>query len=581
MISASVPAVMWKAIKDDKGRTYYYDTVNKKSQWEKPAELAKPVTTSPTDQEPVLPKDWRSAKTKEGKVYYYNVQTKKSQWDIPKETEPKVQPTVTPKQHAATTGVKKEVFIEGDSQFGNKSALLTVRTASKEDAEPQFIAMLQQNNVDATWSFSRIMNELGTKDPRYWLVDNDPLWKQQMFNKYLDNRTEEQLLKEHSEINKFQEAFKEMLKGKSLEVNYSTSWNDAKRLISDEPIYSHSVVSELEKKRCYDEYILELRKENEQEHHKLKEQALIELRDYLKSVIHVEQDDMPMSWQNLCNQYLFDKNKRYMANQHFSILTHEDVLKEYINLVQQIDARIIQDLQQGERENYSRDRYARDNFKKLLKEGIPNLVVRATTKWSDIYPLIKGESAFLNIVGRRGSNPIDLFLDLVEEKYVIVCGLRSIGQQVLIDASFEWLAQNDKNTSAITNILRQNVQFDSVDDTDLEIVVKEIVKAREDMLEEQRAEELYLERQVKHRFKEMLTKHYTRAHTTPATKWEESQHLFKDTPEYLQLKDDQVGEAIYNEVCQTLRDQKENPHTADPHTRGTKRPLQPTIALDY
>ncbi|SMN22601.1 similar to Saccharomyces cerevisiae YKL012W PRP40 U1 snRNP protein involved in splicing [Maudiozyma saulgeensis] len=569
---------MWKEIKDDKGRTYYYDTVNKKSQWERPAELVKPVTA---DKEPVLPKDWKSAKTKEGKVYYYNVKTKKSQWDIPKETESKVETVVKPEAKAATVEKKDTTSADDDeNKYGSKSVLMKVKTTSKDEAEPLFMAMLKEYNVDATWSFSRIIHELATKDARYWLVDNDPLWKQQMFNKYLDNRTEEQLLKEHSEINKFQNAFKEMLKGKSSEIDYSTTWNNAKRLISSEPIYSHSVVSEQEKKKCYDEYIMELRQQYEQEHHKLKEQALIELRGYLQSIIHVDQDEIPPSWHTMCNQYLFDKNKRYMANKHFVILTREDVLKEYIVLVQQIDARIVQNLHQIESENYSRDRYARDKFKELLKHGIPNLVIRATTKWSDIYPLIKGESAFLNLVGRRGSTPIDLFLDLVEEKYIIVCGLRSIGQQVLIDTQFEWSTDDNINTNGITQILRQNVQFKDVDDLDLEIVVKEIIKARKDMLQEQKAQELYHEKQSRHAFKEMLMNHYIRMNSTPASTWEESQHLFKGTMELMQLTDNTVRESIYNEVRQMIIDQK--PHnTETTTTRGKKRPLEPTIALDY
>lgn len=582
---------MWKEGKDSKGRVYYYDTVTKKSQWEKPKDFKQ--ESAPVAQEPTvtLPESWRSAKTKEGKVYYYNVKTKKSQWTIPKESPkpdqvPKAN-TNTPITSSVTATLSDTNTV--DSKYKSQSTLsTTTKQTTKEDAEPLFMAMLKENNVDATWSFSRIIDELGTRDPRYWLIDDDPLWKQQMFSKYLDNRTETQLLKEHSETNKFREAFQKKLAEKSKEITYNTSWNDAKRFMSNEPIYSHSVVSEQIKKKCYMEYIHTLAQEHADKTQKLKELAITELIAYLKTIIHVESNDIPLTWKQLCNQYLFENNKRYMANEHFTILTKEDVLQQYIDLIEQKRLYMTESLEEIQKDNYSRDRYARDQFKKLLADKKLGIVIRATTKWSDIYPLIQGNPAFLSIIGRNGSSALDLFKDVVEEEFVTICGLRSIGQQVLIDTKFEWLSENP--VQEIATILRTQPQFKDIDDPNLEIVAKEIIRARQDSLKEQKAQEQYIARQHQQQFKEMVTQYYLNTHepsSSSPTSWKDAYIKLKDTIEYQNITDDSLRESLFNEVMKSIRKRSSQQptqiisQTQESVHRGKKRSLEPTVPLDY
>lgn len=253
---------IWKEAKDASGRIYYYNTLTKKSTWEKPKELI--------SQEELLLREngWKAAKTADGKVYYYNPTTRETSWTIPA-FEKKVEPIAEQKHDtvshaqvngnriALTAGEKQEpgrTINEEESQYANNSKLLNVRRRTKEEAEKEFITMLKENQVDSTWSFSRIISELGTRDPRYWMVDDDPLWKKEMFEKYLSNRSADQLLKEHNETSKFKEAFQKMLQNNS-DIKYYTRWPTAKRLIADEPIYKHSVVNEKTKRQTFQDYI--------------------------------------------------------------------------------------------------------------------------------------------------------------------------------------------------------------------------------------------------------------------------------------------------------------------------------------
>ena len=222
--------MVWKETKDAQGRVYYYSDTGATT-WEKPEELFTEL------EKKLLVHGWKTAITEDGKTYYYKQSTGETTWNVPiddsseevgerKEEEVKEEKESTDN---VSSKVAKEVTKDAaesqsndvdirdivkraDNEYTNKSELLVVsRVSSKEEAEAIFLQMLSEYEVDSTWSFNRIISEIGSKDPRYWIVDDDPLWKQAMFDKVLSNRTESQLLQEHQQLEKFQDAFTTML----------------------------------------------------------------------------------------------------------------------------------------------------------------------------------------------------------------------------------------------------------------------------------------------------------------------------------------------------------------------------------
>ncbi|EDO15718.1 hypothetical protein Kpol_1073p4 [Vanderwaltozyma polyspora DSM 70294] len=515
---------IWKEAKDNNGRVYYYNSKTGESRWEKPVE-------APSKQEQLLKKNgWSIGKSKAGKIYYYNTKTGESSWELPKFDEVKIidkEPVkIEEKRIVETTDNKSGTEIAVDSNFINKSKILHAPKKSKEDAEKFFMEMLKENSVDATWSFSKIISELGSTDPRYWLVDDDPIWKQQTFEKYLSNRTEDQLLQEHIEINKFQKAFIDMLKDKK-EIHYYTRWSTAKRLIGNEPIYKHSTVNESVKKATFFEYIGGLRQEKDQEDQKLKDQALRELREYLKSIVFQDTNStsnlrLPLTWQQLLNSYLFEKSKRYMANKHFNILTQEDVLKEYLEIIKSVELNFVDKLKEIDAKNYTQDRIARDGFKKLLNDE-KLIKIRANSKWSDLYPSFKNDERYLNTLGRKGSSALDLFYSMVEEKKSSIMAQKSIAQQVLIENGYEWpkgIEQLDSCRANIMVLLRDDSRFSKVDEEDIDLIADELIKSRKDKVQQEIEVEKRILEQKKNYFKIMLNKVYANDEKIMSEPWE-------------------------------------------------------------
>lgn len=562
----------WKEAKDSNGRAYYYNGRTGESRWEKPHEML-----SESELE-LLRHGWKSSKTADGKLYYYNVTTKESRWEAPVfGQEQRQEETVEEPETVSAT----EILNEGE-KYANTSKILNPPRKSKEEAEGEFVKMLQENQVDSTWSFGKIISQLGSSDPRYWMVDDDPLWKQQIFEKYLSNRTENQLLKEHTETSKFKSAFWDMLRAKK-EIRYYTRWPTAKRLIANETIYKHSVVKESVKKATFLEYVASLVQEREKEHSQVKQQALKELEEYLKGIMF--STDVPqngsqlpvVSWQQLLDKYLFEKNKRFVANKHFKALTHEDVLKVYLQLVQTAEDSMKDELRQLQARNYTKDRLARDHFKELLRSS--EVRVKANSKWKDVYPVLKSNPKFLRMLGTGGSSALDLFLDLVEEKSITISANRSIAQNLLIEKGFEWSADEDTNVVSIRELLGKEAPFQSMEADDIDLITKLLVDLRKEKQKEQLEVQNRIWEQKKNYFKMMLRRFYRGANVRPDS-WEVAREELKNTVEYKELGDqDEVKRSIFEEFKATA--QKEDLRVNSTPQPSRKRPPSSRLELDY
>lgn len=566
---------LWKEAKDGNGRIYYYNSKTGESKWNKPRELL-------SEEEVILAEHgWKSSKTADGKVYYYNSQTNESRWKLPDIPELFKN---TRKEEIEKASETEESILGTADRYANPSQILHTSKKSKEEAESEFIQMLKDNQVDSTWSFSRTISELGSKDPRYWMVEDDPLYRQQIFEKYFTSRSKEQLLKERNETSKFGEAFWNMLKSKP-QIQYYTRWSTAKRLIADEPIYKHSVVKESVKKQQFLEYIAKLREDYEKSQQQLKSQALSELQDYLENILlspDARSNGMGngmslMRWQTLANNYLFEKNKRYMANKHFEILTHEDVLQVYIEIIKRAKKELETKLAELEKTNYTKDRIARDGFKQLLRSSGFN--IRANTRWQDFYPLIKNDQRFLSMLGTSGSSPLDLFSDVVEEKLIIIAAQRSIAQNVLIEKAFQWDEQSDNsnNSQTIKEHLRSNDHFKDVDDYDLNLIVDQLIQLQAERQRKQKILEQRAFEEKKHFFKLMLRRIYGVIKPKPIT-WEAALNDIQHTREFRELPGEDIKRMLFKEFNAEAPPVRPRP-TVPSNPR--KRPLGPEMELDY
>lgn len=60
-------------------------------------------------------------------------------------------------------------------------------------------------------------------------------------------------------------------------------------------------------------------------------------------------------------------------------------------------------------------RYTLSFLQALLADLVDDKKIRARTKWKEVYPLFSSSAAYLDMLGTPGSNPLELFWDMVDE----------------------------------------------------------------------------------------------------------------------------------------------------------------------
>ncbi|KAF8000474.1 hypothetical protein HF325_005403 [Metschnikowia pulcherrima] len=371
----------WQQVHDDQG--------TQETSWENPD--AQSVGT------------WKTYTTEDGKEYYYNETTGVTTWDKPSELSETEETNPDKKSETETQNVPENVtkprldagMLDLDRKLAAEplleSKLVKVTAPSNaEDAKVQFQAMLKEGGVDSTWSFEKVIKTF-VKNQHYWAID-DAVQRRTLYEDYLVKKLEQESSNKSGLIEEFKKNFlreiqKYLSQGK---ITHKTRWVSAKNLLTKDqnPVFEHSILPDAELEKLFDECTEKLRLEENQALQKEKDQALSELEGYLLQITAGESKE-DLLWDDLYTQLQTDA--RFKANKHFHVLTKLDILQ----LV-----------------NYRSDRHARDAFKALLATKNIN----ANTTFKSVLPELENEDAFIEICGRNGSTPLELFWDIVEEK---------------------------------------------------------------------------------------------------------------------------------------------------------------------
>ncbi|ODV75892.1 snoRNA-splicing protein PRP40 CYBJADRAFT_121285, partial [Cyberlindnera jadinii NRRL Y-1542] len=528
---------VWRPVQHESGKTYYFNDETQQSVWEKPVELQTPLERA------LAESDWREYKAENGREYYYNVKSQESVWEIPEE----IQRVLDEQQDGAEGAGDKQgeeasdgKASEKEEKYHNDSTLLkeTVKPSTQEEADKMFVELLRENAVDATWSFSKIVDEL-ILDPRYWAVD-DSLHKKQVFENYLANRTKEELMKENNSVEKFKDAFVKLLESKK-EIKYYTRWSTTRKLLQDEPIYAHSVISERVKKQTFQDYVESLRKQRLDERTKLKGQALGELNDYFKSL----RLNASSTWESTLDT--IKQDPRFEQNTHFEVLTQLDLITLFESNLVEIEQQQMKLVQVEARKNYRADRKARDGFKELLGELKESELFNANSKWDEIYELIKEDDRFLDMLGRNGSTPFELFQDAIDEEELLIKAKQGVAEQILFHNGFKVQTEGDldQQLKEMVTILQKDELTKDYDNDTIELIHSRLVA---DAKEQAERDKFAKERQIRRGqedFKKLL-RIFANPVITVDTKWEFIQPRLEKEPEYEALPDEESRRSTFD-----------------------------------
>jgi pre-mRNA-processing factor 40 len=432
----------WRAVTEEKtGKVYYFNQLTSKVTWEKPYELKDEVERAMIDA------GWESIAAPEGSkkpVYWHNQASKQTTWDVPDDVQKVIDerkakqaarpPPAAPAGPAGwaagpmvrTSGgydnrrsdrddyqVDRRDRDRGDRDrdFGGDRPNFAVSTgsdlqfSSPQEAEAAFMKVLRQMKAQPDWDWPQAVRA-GVKDP-HWRAIAEPEKREEAFKKYCEDLRAQEKNKEQERQAKLRADFSAMLRSHP-EIKHFTRWRTALPIIDEETIF-RSAKDDSERRALFDEYIISLRKANDEKEAEDRRSALDEIMGLLQGL-----DLEPFTRWKIAEEKLESSDD--FKDTKFKALSRMDVLNQFEKHIKHLQREHNDRVQADRQKKHRIERQNRDAFNSLLTELRDSAQLRAGTKWKEIHGLIENDPRYLAMLGQGGSSPMDLFWDALEEE---------------------------------------------------------------------------------------------------------------------------------------------------------------------
>ncbi|TFK74967.1 hypothetical protein BDN72DRAFT_886082 [Pluteus cervinus] len=442
---------IWTEHRNPEGRTYWFNTGTKESVWEKPDDLKTPFERA-----------LNQTKWKEyfsgGRKYYYNTESKESKWDMPDELLLLLEQVEKEKQtaQAAASSGPARLTAPGFTPVGagqgalvplggaepssstsqpnqngtdlsvgphtgglpfTPSSILPARPnlpddpviphngfATVEEGEKAFMHLLRKAGVDANWTWDQTMRAIIT-DPLYKAL-NSLAEKKSCWEKFTNGlRAKEQEEKE-ARLAKLRPAIRNMLRGNPNVFHYTT-FPTADKLFAQHPIWQQAKI-EAERRLIFEEYVAELKQREVQESRSARARSVAKVMALFKEL----NVDVVTRWK-AAHQLVQDSDE-FKSDGDLQKLPTLDILLAFEDYSRVREREYEEQMRRAQVEKTRKERKAREAFKELIRGLVEAGTIRARTKWKEVYPLFKDDDRYAKMLGNPGSNPLELFWDVVD-----------------------------------------------------------------------------------------------------------------------------------------------------------------------
>ncbi|KAF8159573.1 hypothetical protein B0H34DRAFT_842867 [Crassisporium funariophilum] len=597
---------VWTEHRNPEGRTYWFNTGTKQSVWEKPDDLKTPFERA-----------LNQTKWKEyfsgGRKYYYNTETKESKWDMPDElllvlekVEKEPQAPENPPQRAAPApgftpvGVPIQgglVPIGGadpsssssasqpSQQNGNSlavgahtgplplaaSSVLPPRPnlpddpviphngfVTVEEGEKAFMHLLRKAGVDANWTWDQTMRAIIT-DPLYKAL-NTLAEKKASWEKYTNALKVKEQEERDARLSKYRPAIRNMLKGNPNVFHYTT-FQTADKLFSQHPIWQQARF-EAERKFIFEEYISEL------VDREVNETRAARARSVSKVVALFKQLDVNVVTRWRHAHELLTQSEEWHADPELRKLPTLDILLAFEDYSRVREREYEEQMRRAQVEKTRKERKAREAFKTLLREFVQSGVIKERTKWKEIYPRLRDDDRYHNMLGNPGSNPLELFWDVVDaldqqlDAKIVAMDVVQTPFKITHETSWEEFAQVIQAEADTT------VNALSVDG--LRLLLDGAVKKHAD--EKRRAErkQRHLQDDLRYALKKLPEP------LDISLRFEDVVPLIENLPEYKALEDDEGRKAAFSKFVKRQKERMRETGSEDGGSTTSRKRKEPT-----
>ncbi|KAK9325594.1 hypothetical protein V1517DRAFT_313765 [Lipomyces orientalis] len=539
---------LWQEHKAADGRVYYYNTQTRESSWTKPDALLTP-------KERALAKiPWKEYETPDGRKYWHNKDTSESVWQMPaayktalEEAEVEEEAAAAAAAAAAEEEERRQAEVQNHRIFGQQgNSYQNGGPRFYSNPEESFAAMLKSHNIDYTWSWSRALKELVT-DERFTAI-SDAQSRKAAFDRFVEKSRNEagEIAKET--LARRQNDFLKVLERMETVKPFSR-WKTIQPILvgraeyqSLEPEQAHAI---------FLDYVTKLRNIDREVQAKLRDDALELMREYFEQQVG-STIDIFTKWHDVRERM---KHDTYLRSEQKIVkgLNMLDILSVYEECMKDVETRFLEERKDVKWTKRTSERKNREEFVKLLEGHIHDGKITAETRWMDIYPLIKDDGRFDNIVGQEGSTPLDLFWDMVEKINKELRIKRDILLDVLEDRHFQF---TDKTTfEEFEKVLATDVRAAEIEQpVHMSLFEKQRSRVLRKLEEDRHQEERRLRRRID--ALRSVMRHLEPPMTGQST-WEEIRERIKDTSEFLAVDSEENRKLAFEKQLIRVKEKEE------------------------
>ncbi|KAG8897018.1 hypothetical protein FRB99_008513, partial [Tulasnella sp. 403] len=557
-------------------------TTTKASSWEKPDDLKSPFEKALSQTK------WKEYSS-QGRKYWYNTDSKESKWEMPPElveimekvekekalvpstpARPVVPPNFIPAGQSGFAPVSAATLAAGSTPSLplnplaasavttprlplSASSVLPARPnlpddpvipvngfPTHEDAEKAFMHLLKKAGVDPTWTWDATMRAIIT-DPLYkalsTLAEKKAAWQ-----KYNDDIKAKAAEERETRLNRLRPGFKTLLVGNP-DVKYYSTFKTVDKLFSQHPTWLAAKIEE-ERRYLFEEHVSELKRIQLNDEREARNRAVAKLVELFK----VLQVDVVTRWRDA--QAAVVESPEYKSDPELRSLPALDMLLSFEDY-----SRILErDWEESQRkkniENTRKERKAREGFCELLESLKASGDIRAKTKWKNVFPLVGDDPRYLSMLGNAGSNPLELFWDMVDELDQQLEAKEHIVQKALDSRDFQFT----ENTTfqELSDVIRGDEGVSSLTGEDIREVYNSM---RNDLIKKAEDARRKAERRLRHLQDDLR---YALKKLGSAINIDEPYEValpqIQDLPEFKAIEDEEARKAAFSKFVKRQRE---------------------------